>query len=51
MLPVAVSQFSVMRLAALAAAGLGLGGLVHLWAEHGATVYLHYLAGAAFTCL
>lgn len=37
--------------AGLPLAGLALGGLLYLWAEHGAAVYLGYLAGAAFICL
>lgn len=42
---------TMLWLAALPVAGVLIGGFAHLWATHGATVYLTYLAGAAFTCL
>jgi hypothetical protein len=37
-------------LAGMAFAGLLLGAFFWLWSEHGVSVYLNYLAGAAFTC-
>jgi hypothetical protein len=42
--------FAGMPIAALALAGLALGAFFWLWTEHGAEVYLNYLAGVAITC-
>ena len=39
-----------LPLAGLALAGLFVGAFFWLWSEHGVSVYLNYLAGAAFTC-
>lgn len=36
--------------AGLPLAGLALGAFFWLWAEHGAEVYVNYLAGVALTC-